>query len=295
MSTITELIDQTIEAQGWLDQVATPLQRTVSTALRPGPIGTPLRDLLDGTMLGHPLHPALTDVPIGAWTYAFLADIVDVFTGQQRPQNGTSLAIGLGLAGALGSALSGLADWSYTEGTTRRLGVSHGLLNVAATALYAGSLAFRLRGRYGAARGLSSAGYGIALFSAYLGGELAYRCGLGVDHAAFQPTVPDYVQVLPDSDLAEGQSRGVNANGTPVLLTRQSGQVFAIGDTCTHLGCSLAEGQVTGDIVTCPCHDSQFNVTTGAVVRGPASFPAAHFDVRSVDGWIQVRRSPPVC
>lgn len=155
--------------------------------------------------------------------------------------------------------------------------------------------AFRLKGRYGTARGLSSAGYGITLFSAYLGGELAYHCGLGVDHAAFQPAVPDYVQVLPDSNLVEGQSRGVTANGVSVLLTRQNGQVFAIGDTCTHLGCSLAEGQVTGDIVTCPCHDSQFNVTTGAVVRGPASFPVAHFDVRSVDGWIQVCRSTTVC
>lgn len=295
MSMIEEKLDRTIESQAWLDRVAVPLQRVVSRVLRPGPLGTPLRNLLDGTVLGHPLHPALTDVPIGSWTVAFLADALDSMPGGQRLRPGATLAVGLGVVGALGSALTGLADWSYTDGTTRRLGVTHGLLNVAATSLYAGSLALRLRGKHGTARGLASAGYGIILFSAYLGGELAYHCGLGVDHAAFEPTVPEYVNALPDAELIEGQVRRVVAGNAPVLLTRYLGRIYAICDTCTHLGCSLSEGTVNGDVVTCPCHDSQFRVTDGFAIRGPASFPEARFDVRVADGVIQVRSTAPPC
>ncbi|HEX5415547.1 MAG TPA: Rieske 2Fe-2S domain-containing protein [Chloroflexota bacterium] len=295
MPMIEEKLDRTIVSQAWLDRIAEPLQQIVSDVLRPGPLGTPLRDLLNGNFLGHPLHPALTDVPIGSWTFAFLADTLDSLPGGRRLRPGATLAVGLGIAGALGSALSGLADWSYTDGNTRRLGVTHGLLNIVATALYGGSLALRLRGRHATARGLASAGYGIVLFSSYLGGELVYRCGLGVDHATFEPTVSDFTDALPEGGLPEGQMRRAMVSGVPILLTRYLGQIYAMGDTCTHLGCSLSEGRLDGDVVTCPCHDSQFRVTDGAAVRGPASFPEVRFDTRVNDGMIQVRSTAPTC
>jgi nitrite reductase/ring-hydroxylating ferredoxin subunit len=53
--------------------------------------------------------------------------------------------------------------------------------------------------------------------------------------------------------------------------------MYAFDDTCTHMGCSLANGELDGTTVTCACHGSQFDVTTGAVLRGPAQRP-----VRSV-------------
>lgn len=292
---IEETLDRTIGSQAWLDRIAEPLQQLVSGMLRPGPLGTPLRDLLGGTFWGHPLHPALTDVPIGSWTFAFLADTLDPLPGGRRLRPGATLAVGLGVAGALGAALSGLADWSYTRGTTRRLGVTHGLLNVAATALYGGSLALRLREKHTTARGLAAAGYGVVLFSAYLGGELAYHCGLGVDHAAFEPTFSNYMDALPDGELPEGGMRRVLVSNVPILLTRYLGQIYALGDTCTHLGCSLSEGTLTRDVVTCPCHDSQFRVTDGAAVRGPASFPEVRYGVRVENGMIQVRSMAPPC
>jgi len=295
MSMFEEKLDRTIEAQAWLDPIAAPLQRLVSGVLRPGPIGTPLRNILNGTSLGHPLHPALTDVPIGSWTFAFLADALDSLPGGRSLRPGATLAVGLGIAGAFGSALSGLADWSYTRGTTRRLGVTHGLLNVAATALYGGSLALRLQGKHTTAHRLAAAGYGIVLFSAYLGGELAYHCGLGVDHAAFEPTVSDYTDALPEGEVPEGQLRRALVGNVPILLTRYRGQVYGIGDTCTHLGCSLSGGTLNRDVVTCPCHHSQFRITDGAAVRGPASFPEVRFDVRVANGMVQVRSATPPC
>lgn len=295
MSMIEEKLGRTIESQAWLDRVAEPLQQIISRVLRPGPWGTPLRNLLNGTFLGHPLHPALTDVPIGSWTFAFLADAVDSLPGGRSLRPGATLAVGLGVAGALGAALTGLADWSYTRSTTRRLGVTHGLLNVAATALYGGSLAFRLRGKHVAARRLATTGYGVVLFSAYLGGELAYHCGIGVDHATFVPTVPEYENALPEGRVREGEMVRALVGKTPILLTRYLGRLYAIGDTCTHLGCSLSGGSLSGDAVTCPCHHSQFRITDGTAVRGPASFPEVRFDVRVVDEMIQVRSATLPC
>jgi len=288
-------LDRAIESQTWLDRVAGPVQQVVSRAIQPGPIGTPLRDVLDGTWLGHPLHPALTDVPVGAWTTAFLLDALSYLPFGRRVRAGADLAIGLGVAGALGSAVSGLADWSYTRGPSRRLGIAHGLTNVAATALYAGSLALRRGGNRPLGRGLAALGYGVVLLGAYLGAELAYRCGIGVHHAAFEQGSTDFVGVLPEAELREGQMRRVEAAGMPVLLTRWGGTIYAIGDTCAHLGCSLAEGTLEGDVVTCPCHGSQFRVTDGEVVRGPAAFSESRFDVRVVNGQIQVRRAEPAC
>jgi nitrite reductase/ring-hydroxylating ferredoxin subunit/uncharacterized membrane protein len=295
MSMVEEKLDRMIESQAWLDRIAEPMQHAVSGMLRPGPIGTPLRNILNGTFLGHPLHPALTDVPIGSWTFAFLADVLDSLPGGQRLRPGATLAVGLGIAGALGSQLSGLADWSHTEGTTRRLGMTHGLLNLVATALYGGSLTLRLRGKHAAARAVASIGYGTVLFSAYLGGELAYHCRLGVDHGTFDSAVPDYVNALPEAELREGQMRRVIAGNVPVLLTRFRDQIYAMGDTCTHLGCSLSEGTLNSDVVTCPCHGSQFRVTDGAAIRGPASFPEVHFDVQVTHGMIQVRSTASPC
>lgn len=63
---------------------------------------------------------------------------------------------------------------------------------------------------------------------------------------------------------------------------------YAFGDTCTHQGCSLAQGQLDGTTVTCPCHGSEFDVTTGKVIRGPASEPVRSYPVLIEDGLVRV-------
>lgn len=85
------------------------------------------------------------------------------------------------------------------------------------------------------------------------------------------------------TDVVDGQVRAFDVAGTAVAVANAGGQFYAFDDTCTHLGCSLAHGELDGTTVTCPCHRSQFDVTSGAVVRGPARQPVRSRTVQ-VDG-----------
>ena len=71
-------------------------------------------------------------------------------------------------------------------------------------------------------------------------------------------------------DIASGEMRVFDVAGTKVNIASVGGQLHAFDDTCTHRACSLAKGKLDGTIITCPCHGSQFDVTTGEVLRGPA-------------------------
>src|SRR5215203_7454150 len=119
-----------------IDRLAEPLSKAVRGAYEAaGPAGQPVKNALHGVWLGHPLHPVFTDIPIGAWTTALAMDVAaDRDPGMRRA---ATFAIGVGLVGALGAAVTGLTDWSETGGRSRRTGLIHGLLNVAATSLFA--------------------------------------------------------------------------------------------------------------------------------------------------------------
>ena len=75
------------------------------------------------------------------------------------------------------------------------------------------------------------------------------------------------------ADIADGQMRRLRCRGTKVNVSNANGHLCAFDDTCTHMGCSLAKGELDGTTVTCSCHGSQFDVTSGAVLRGPAQRP----------------------
>lgn len=79
-----------------------------------------------------------------------------------------------------------------------------------------------------------------------------------------------FVRVGSSKDVAAGQMRAFDVAGTKVTLANANGHVYAFDDTCTHMACSLAKGKLDGTTVTCACHGSQFDVTSGAVLRGPA-------------------------
>lgn len=170
---------QLIEQQGWLDAFGEEMQPLVQEILRQ--LGDGAKDLLHGTWLGHPLHPALTDVPIGAWTMAMLFDAVELISENEDVRGAADLAVGVGLAGALGAAVTGAADWSETEGKARTIGVAHALMNITATGLYATSLVMRKTGSRRAGIGVSLLGYAIASASAYLGGHLVFGESIGVE------------------------------------------------------------------------------------------------------------------
>src|SRR5262249_3439573 len=83
------------------------------------------------------------------------------------------------------------------------------------------------------------------------------------------------IRVGNNKDVAEGAMRAFDVAGTKVTIARTAGHLYAFDDTCTHKGCSLAKGKLNGTVVTCPCHGSEFDVTSGAVVRGPAQRPVS--------------------
>jgi nitrite reductase/ring-hydroxylating ferredoxin subunit len=81
------------------------------------------------------------------------------------------------------------------------------------------------------------------------------------------------IRVASAKDVAVGGMHVFDVEGTKVNVVNVNGHLFAFDDTCTHTGCSLSNGRLHGTTVTCPCHGSQFDVTSGAVLRGPATRP----------------------
>ena len=147
-----------VDRQPWLDDISDAIQPLVNSAFsNSGEAGRMVKDLLNGVWLGHPLHPVITDVPIGAWTISELLDFASAARGDDPGLDAASdIALGAGILAAVGAAVTGITDWSDTGGTHRRMGMAHALLNVGGLTLNLGSLALRMGGGRGAARVLSS-------------------------------------------------------------------------------------------------------------------------------------------
>ncbi|MGI8811689.1 MAG: Rieske 2Fe-2S domain-containing protein [Pyrinomonadaceae bacterium] len=283
-----------IARQDWLDTTGDVIQPAILDTFKAGgETGQKIKNFLHGTWLGHPLHPAITDVPIGAWTTAAVLDGLELL-GEEKYAPGADAAIAVGLVGALGAAVTGLTDWTGTTGERCKVGLMHGLLNVGATALYATSFFLRRReNSRNTAIGLSMLGYGVAGAAAYLGGHLVFSEQTGVDHTATAAQYPkDFTAVLSQNDLAENTMRRVDAGEVPVLLARKNGEIFAIAHTCSHLGGPLSEGELLDDCsVRCPWHGSIFSLEDGSVLKGPATEPQPKLEVRINNGQIEVRLS----
>ena len=142
----TSAVMTAVEQQQWLETVSAKVQPAIThTFAAGGPLGRQLKNFLHGTWLGHPLHPVLTDIPLGAWTTALVLDGLEGATGRTEFGRSAKTAIKVGLIGAVGAALTGVTDWQHTEQRARRLGLLHGVLNTVAAALYTTSLVQRHR------------------------------------------------------------------------------------------------------------------------------------------------------
>ena len=284
---------EVIKKQDWLEPIADRLQPTVAAALgTDGPIGPKVANFLHGTWLGHPLHVVLTDVPLGSWTAAAVLDVLEEKTGSRALRRGADTAIAVGLVGASAAALTGLADWSKIGGgRPRRIGLAHGLLNVTATACYVTSLCLRRSHSRHAGRRFALLGLIVSSVAAYLGGHLVYKEKIGVDHTADYSPPEDFVAVLAEAELLENHLRRVEANGMPVLLARRGHRIYAIAETCAHLGGPLSEGKLEDATVRCPWHGSRFSLEDGSVLEGPSVHAQPVLEVRVRDGQIEVRRS----
>ena len=85
----------------------------------------PLKIFLNGTWVGHPLHPMLTDIPIGAWTLTILLDLIGLLLGFPQLGLASSITAGVGVAGALAAAAAGLADWMDIDPPEKAIGAFH--------------------------------------------------------------------------------------------------------------------------------------------------------------------------
>jgi nitrite reductase/ring-hydroxylating ferredoxin subunit len=277
-----------IAAQPELDQVAKPLGEAVVAAYRnAGGVGSAVKNALHGVWLHHPLHPVLTDIPIGAWTTALALDAKAATSGDPSYARAADYALAFGLLGAVGSAVTGLTDWSETDGRAKRVGLVHGLLNVTATALMATAYVLRRRQERRAGQACTLAGISIAMAGAYLGGDLVFGERIGVTHAVTHEP-EGFTRVLASSDLPEGTMRRVKSGDMDLLLVRQHGQVCALVHACAHLGGPLSEGELKEGTVVCPWHGSEFRLADGSVVNGPSTHPQPCFHVRERDSQIEV-------
>ncbi|GHC99982.1 Rieske 2Fe-2S domain-containing protein [Zhihengliuella salsuginis] len=277
MASIESLLSK-LEQWKELDRWSGPLAAKVEAAVSPKPV----RNLLGGKSLGHPLHPALVAVPIGAWGTAAVLDVCGY-------DDAADAAVATGILGALPTAAAGLHDWSYTMGAERRVGFVHAAANSAATLLYVGSLVSRWAGHRGLGRCLSFAGLGLVGAAGFLGGHLSYVQGVGVNRAGWREPAEAWVDVGHLDDYDDGAPTVVEVDGEPVMVLRDGDEIRALHNTCSHLGGPLAEGELRDGCVVCPWHGSEFDLRTGAVQAGPASVPQPRYEAEVSDGHVRLR------
>ena len=280
---MSHLISRLSESMPWLDDSAAMLKKVSEPIVGPD-APAKLKDLLYGTWLGHPLHPPVTDIPIGAWTASAILDLA----GHERAADAT---LKIGVAGAVGSAVTGMAQWYDLQNMEepRRLGALHASLNSAALMLYLSSWAMRSKGHRGAGVATALAGYSLAGVSGMLGGHLAFVLGIGVSRVAFEQPSEEWTDVAPVNDVPEGELVRVDMDGVPVVVLREGDSVYAASNTCTHVGGPLNEGERDGTCVTCPWHGSQFDLRDGRVIHGPATAPLDMLEGRIAEGQVQLR------
>jgi nitrite reductase/ring-hydroxylating ferredoxin subunit len=282
-SGVTEVVDR-LENAGLLDPVVHAVHKVVRKALHRQSV----RDALHGVWLGHPLHPALTNIPMGTWT---AAAVLDVLPGTA---SASSTLIATGCVGYFPTILSGWADWADLHDQQQRVGLVHAAAGAAAFSCYVASLAARVQGRTARGKAWSYTGLGLVSAAGYLGGHLAYRQAAGVNHAEAVPHVfPDgwhgigRLEDFPDGELAQRVVEGIG-----LVVVRRGGHVDVLADSCSHLAAPLSEGSFTAEegqgCVVCPWHGSTFRLADGGVVHGPATAPMPRFDTRIVDGYVEV-------
>jgi nitrite reductase/ring-hydroxylating ferredoxin subunit/uncharacterized membrane protein len=273
MNPLAKLVDKAAHDPR-LDRVADRLSRSVDGMLAKARDRQGLEDALHGKWLGHPLHTVLTDLPIGAWSLAGALDGIGMLTG--HPRSMATGAIQFGVLASIPTAMAGAVDWRATDGEARRVGAAHAVINSGALSLYVGSLVVGRR-NLGLARLLSFGGLGLVAVSGYFGGHLLSHYRVGVRHATESASKPLFSETTLGEGLQEDRPDRREIDGTPMVVVKYAGRVYALADVCPHLGCSLSKGSVAGASITCPCHGSTFSLEDGRVLRGPSVFPVESY------------------
>jgi nitrite reductase/ring-hydroxylating ferredoxin subunit/uncharacterized membrane protein len=238
----------------------------------------PIRDLLAGTWLGHPLHGLLTDVPIGALTLVIGLDILGYPTA-------ADIALLIGVLAMAGAAVAGLADYSTTDGRARVRATIHGSLMLASLVLYSASLLIRASGPADRTLpiALSILAYLVLAAGAFVGGDVVYALGNGIDRHAWRPAGAAW-QPLQVGEIPEGTLVKATVGAQALVLARVGDVIWALHDQCAHAGGSLSRGAMLDGCVECPLHGSRFELSTGRRRRGPTFYDQPRYEVRAAQG-----------
>jgi nitrite reductase/ring-hydroxylating ferredoxin subunit/uncharacterized membrane protein len=256
-----------------------------------GPI-RPIKDFLNGTWLGHPVHSVLTDVPIGALTIALVLDVI----GQRVAADVTLLVAVLSI---LAATVTGLADYTDTDGTARMRATVHSVLMTTALVVFTISLLMRVGNPVDRTVPfvLLVIGYLVISTGAAVGGDLVYLIGTHVNRHAWRGAGAKWIALdlgdLPD--IPEGGPTKARAGINTLILVRSGDTINALHETCAHAGGPLAEGSLVDGCIQCPWHGSRFRLADGHVARGPAMYDQPAYEVRRAEtgaGW-EVRRASP--
>jgi nitrite reductase/ring-hydroxylating ferredoxin subunit/uncharacterized membrane protein len=273
---------------GWARPFGDFNHRWVSALFRPI---RPIKDLLHGRWLGHPLHAASTDLPIGLLLGAVILDLV----GQPGAADIVLIAT---IVTMLLSALSGLADYSDTDGTARTRATTHATLMVVALVLLVVSAVLRAGGPADRTVpiALSIIGFLLVSAGAFVGGDVVFVLGNMVNRHAFRGAGQKWIRLdtgditdlaaMPDSTPTKMRA-GIN----DLVVVRLGETVHALHAVCAHAGGPLDEGTIVDGCVECPWHASRFRASDGLARQGPTVYDQPSYEIRAAEsGGYEVRR-----
>ena len=289
-TSMKEIERQSIEEAEGVGKPGTLVSVAVHNAILAGGEATrTIADVLHGTWLGHPLHPVLTDITIGAWTLGSAFDVVAGLTQSDAARHTADQLTAIGTAGAIPTAITGLIDYSTFPDHSANTATWHAALNLLNFGLFAISVRERRRGNRARAVALSATGMVLTGISAWLGGKLVYQSRVGVDNSDQFEKPTRWQAVAELSRLQHGKPRVVKVDDKDVLLYRRGDEVFALGNKCAHASGPLNEGHFKGSCVECPWHNSVFDLRDGSIVHGPSTHPQPRFETRIRDGQVEIR------
>ena len=286
---IGRFVTRLVDAQaGWARPFGEFNHRWLSALFRPI---RPVKDFLNGTWLGHPVHSAATDLPIGALTVSIILELVGQHTG-------SNLALIVAVVSIGASIVTGLADYVDVDGTARMRATVHATVMLISQALFIVSLV--IRNGNPADRTLPTLlvlmGFATISLGAAIGGDLVFLIGTHVNRHAWRGAGTKWVALdlgaLPD--VPEGGPTKVKAGANNLILVRSGETIRALHETCAHAGGPLSEGTLVDGCIECPWHGSRFRLENGHVARGPAMYDQPAYEVRRAEsgaGW-EVRRAP---
>lgn len=252
----------------------------------------PVRDLLGGTWLGHPLHAAATDLPIGTLLLVVALDLL----GQPAAADIALVATVLFM---LAAATTGAADYVDTDGTARVRATTHATLMVVALLLVVASLGLRAGGSSDRTvpAALSLIGFVTVVAGAYIGGDVVYLLGNMVSRHAFRGAGTKWIRldtgaVTDLMTLPEATPTKAKAGINDLVLVRIAETVYVLHAVCAHAGGPLAEGTVVDGCLQCPWHGARYRLADGHVRRGPSLYDQPAYEIRPAEGGgYEVRRT----